>query len=215
MSVQMIQLLRRTLINKHMGHNDGIFGTFSAFPLLGARSGSSGNSTPTASGELQRSQFLTDDMVSPHFRYQAIHANIRSRRGRKVEMNVPVYRDVSTPWPFHDPTVNYDLHRWPEDNDVRNGAAKKNHIYMDSSLFGLACCGLQVTVQATNVDEARKLYDQLLPMCPILLALTAATPMAKGFLTDTDVRWNLIASALDDRTREECGDKVWGSKTGL
>lgn len=58
------------------------------------------------------------------------------------------------------------------------------------------------------MDEARKLYDQLLPMGPILLALTAAAPMAKGFLADTDVRWSTIAGSLDDRTREESGDKV-------
>ena len=147
-------------------------------------------------------------MISSHVRYRTLHANIRSRRGRKVEVNVPVYRDKATPWPFHDPTVKYDLHRWPEDDDVRNGAVKENHIYIDSSLFGFACCGLQVTVQTKNLGEARKLYDQLLPMGPILLALTAATPMAKGFLTDTDIRWNTIAAAVDDRTCEEIGDKV-------
>ena len=79
---------------------------------------------------------------------------------------------------------------------------------MDSTLFGLAGCALQVTVQAKNMNQARKLYDQLLPMGPILLALTAATPMAKGFLADTDVRWNTLAASIDDRTREESGDKV-------
>ena len=58
------------------------------------------------------------------------------------------------------------------------------------------------------MDEARNLYDQLLPMGPILLALTAATPVAKGFLAETDVRWNIYAASTDDRTREECGEKV-------
>ena len=123
-------------------------------------------------------------------------------------MNVPVYRDKKTPWPFHDPTVSYDLHRWPEDDDVRNGAVKEDHIYMDSTLFGFSCCGLQTTVQTRNINEARNLYDQLLPMGPILLALTAATPIFKGFLADTDVRWNMLAASGDDRTREESGDKV-------
>ena len=198
-----------------MDHNDGCFVTLSAFPRLGAKSDSSRDAAPTASDELQRSQFLTDDMVSSHVRYQTLHTNIRSRRGRKVEVNVPVYRDRKTPWPFHDPTVKYDLHRWPEDDEVRNGAVKENHIYMDSTLFGLACCGLQITVQTRNVDEARRLHDQLLPMGPILLALTAATPMAKGFLTDTDVRWNMLAAATDDRTREESGDKVRCSNAEL
>ena len=188
--------------------HDACFVTLSAFPRLGVKADSSCDTTLTASDGIQRSQFLTDDMVSSHVRYRTMDANIRSRRGRKVEVNVPVYRDKATPWPFHDPTVSYDLHRWPEDDELRNGAVKENHIYMDSTVFGLACCGLQVTVQTRSLGEARKLYDQLLPMGPILLALTAATPMAKGYLTDTDVRWNTIAAAMDDRTREEIGEKV-------
>ncbi len=186
----------------------GCFVTLAGFPRLGARKDSSCGEAPTSCSEVQRSQFLNDDMVSPHVRYQTLHSIIRSRRGRKVEINVPVYRDKHTPWPFHDPTVNYNLYRWPEDNDVRNGAVKENHIYMDSTVFGFSCCCLQVTVQTRNMDEARKLYDQLLPMGPILLALTAATPMAKGFLADTDVRWNMLAASADDRTCEESGDEV-------
>ena len=185
--------------------------TLTGFGRLGAREGSSYDNARSESDEIQRSQFLHDDMIGPHIRYETIHAMVRSRRGRKVEMNVPVYRDKKTPWPFRDPTVNYDLHRWPEDDDVRNGAVKENHIYMDSTLFGLAGCGLQVTVQAKNMNQARKVYDQLLPMGPILLALTAATPMAKGFLADTDVRWNMLAASVDDRTPEESGDKVYFS----
>lgn len=41
-----------------------------------------------------------------------------------------------------------------------------------------------------------------------MLALTAATPIYKGFLADTDVRWNQISRAVDDRTAEELGEKV-------
>ena len=40
-----------------------------------------------------------------------------------------------------------------------------------------------------------------------MLALTAATPIYKGFLVDTDVRWNQISRAVDDRTPEELGEK--------
>ena len=200
-------MCRRTLIKKHM-RVDGCFLTLTVFPRLGARENSSCDDVPRDLGEIQRSQFLGDDMISSHVRHQTLHANIRSRRGRKVEVNIPVYQDKKTPWPFHDPTVNYDLHRWPEDDDVRNGAVKEGHIYMDSTLFGQSCCGLQITVQTRNMNEARNLYDQLLPMGPILLALTAATPFAKGFLADTDVRWNMLAAACDDRTREETGDQV-------
>jgi hypothetical protein len=55
------------------------------------------------------SQLLVLEAISP-----TLAANIRSRRGRKVELNVPVFHDTNTPRPFKDPTVNYDLHNWPE-----------------------------------------------------------------------------------------------------
>lgn len=124
-----------------------------------------------------------------------------------MELNVPVFRDEKTPQPFKDPTIDYDMHNWPEDDDVRNGAAKDDHIYMDAMAFGMGSCCLQITFQAKNIEEGRTMYDQLSPLGPILLALTAATPIYKGFLADTDVRWNQIGNAVDDRTPEELGEK--------
>lgn len=158
--------------------------------------------------EILRSQYLPDEMLGALIKNRMIATNIRSRRGRKVEINVPVFRDEKTSWPFCDPTVNYGLHRWPEDSDVHNGAVKENCIYMDNLLFGVGSCCLQVTMQAQDIDEARTLHDQLLPLGPIMLALTAATPVYKGFLVDTDVRWNQNGSAMDDRTAEELGEEV-------
>ena len=179
--------------------------TLTTFPLLGLP-----DATVPAypeSGERLRSQFLPDEIANPHIRFPTLAANIRSRRGRKVELNVPVFRDELTTWPFSDPTVNYHLHKWPEDDDVRNGAAKANHIYMDAMAFGMGSCCLQLTFQAKNVDEGRKMYDQLSPLGPIMLALSAATPLYKGMIADTDVRWNQISAAVDDRTAEELGEK--------
>lgn len=37
------------------------------------------------------------------------------------------------------------------------------------------------------------------------LALTAATPVYRGYLTDVDCRWNVISASVDCRTREERG----------
>lgn len=121
---------------------------------------------------------------------------------------MPVFYDENTPRPFNDPTIDYDRHLWPEDDDVRNGAAEEGHIYMDAMGFGMGCCCLQITFQAKNIVEARTLYDQLCPLGPIMLALTAASPIFKGFLADVDVRWNVISGAVDDRTDEEKGLKV-------
>lgn len=179
--------------------------TLTTFPLLGDRTSLAPFYPP--SGPKLRSQFVPDEIANPHIRFPTLAANIRARRGRKVELNVPVFHDKKTPWPFKDPTVNYDLHEWPEDDDVRNGAAKDNCVYMDAMAFGMGSCCLQITFQAKNIEEGRKMYDQLSPLGPILLALTAATPIYKGFLVDTDVRWNQISRAVDDRTPEELGEK--------
>ncbi|RHY35780.1 hypothetical protein DYB25_010711 [Aphanomyces astaci] len=78
-------------------------------------------------------------------------------------------------------------------------------IHMDAMAFGMGMCCLQVTFQAKNIGESRHLYDHLGVLSPIMLALTAATPILKGRLADTDVRWATIAASVDDRTPHEMG----------
>lgn len=78
-------------------------------------------------------------------------------------------------------------------------------IHMDCMAFGMGMCCLQVTFQAKNIGESRHLYDHLGVLSPILLALTAATPILKGRLADTDVRWATISASVDDRTPQELG----------
>ncbi|KZF19653.1 putative glutamate-cysteine ligase Gcs1 [Xylona heveae TC161] len=196
---------RRILAKDHM-HGNEFPVTLTTFPRLGTKDEFITPYFPP-SGPKLRSQFLPDEIANPHIRFPTLAANIRARRGRKVEVNVPIYRDEKTPWPFFDPTVNYDLHLWPEDDDVRNGAVKENYIYMDAMAYGMGSCCLQITFQSKNISEGRTLYDQLSPLGPIMLALTAATPIYKGFLADTDVRWNQVSASVDDRTPEELGEK--------
>lgn len=91
--------------------------------------------------------------------------------------------------------------------------------------FGMGCCCLQLTFQSCNVEEARRMYDALIPLGPIMvytfraqmhiiayssiqLALTAASPIWRGYLSDVDCRWNVIAGSVDDRTLEERGCMV-------
>ncbi|CAF1186572.1 unnamed protein product [Didymodactylos carnosus] len=63
-----------------------------------------------------------------------------------------------------------------------------------------------------NMVERRKskfkvnlplLYDQLIPMTPVMLALSAACPIWRGYLCDVDTRWNALCESADDRTEEE------------
>eukprot|EP00522_Entomoneis_paludosa_P000635 CAMPEP_0172473156 /NCGR_PEP_ID=MMETSP1065-20121228/68711_1 /TAXON_ID=265537 /ORGANISM="Amphiprora paludosa, Strain CCMP125" /LENGTH=961 /DNA_ID=CAMNT_0013231325 /DNA_START=177 /DNA_END=3062 /DNA_ORIENTATION=+ len=78
-------------------------------------------------------------------------------------------------------------------------------IHMDAMAFGMGCCCLQVTFQGKDIDESRFMYDQLAVMAPILMALTASTPILKGRLADTDARWGVISESVDCRTPAERG----------
>lgn len=197
---------RRRIAKDHMKSNEYPI-TLTTYPRLGVPGVFTEPHYPPSGSKL-RSQFVPDEIANPHIRFPTLAANIRWRRGKKVQVNVPVYHDKNTANPWKDPTVNYDLHNWPEDDDVRNGASPDNFIHMDAMAFGMGSCCLQITFQAKNITEGRKMYDQLSPLGPIMLALTAATPIYKGFLADTDVRWNQISRAVDDRTEEELGEKV-------
>lgn len=199
-------VLRRSIAKQHM-HDDEYPITLTTFPRLGTPGQFTLPYYPP-SGPKLRSQFVPDEIANPHIRFPTLAANIRSRRGRKVQVNVPIFKDKNVPEHWIDPTVNYNLHNWPEDDDVRNGAAPENYVHMDAMAFGMGSCCLQITFQAKNITEGRQMYDQLSPLGPILLALTAATPIYKGFLVDTDVRWNQISKSVDCRTPEELGEKV-------
>ncbi|KAI5462646.1 glutamate-cysteine ligase-domain-containing protein [Mariannaea sp. PMI_226] len=197
--------LRRKIAKEHMQSTEYPI-TLTTFPRIGVPGQFTDPYYPV-SGPRLRSQFVPDEIANPHIRFPTLAANIRSRRGRKVQVNVPVFHDKNTPNPWKDPTVNHNMHQWPEDADVRNGAAPDNFIHMDAMAFGMGSCCLQITFQAKNITEGRQLYDQLSPLGPIMLALTAATPVYKGFLANTDVRWNQISRAVDCRTPEEMGEK--------
>jgi hypothetical protein len=80
-------------------------------------------------------------------------------------------------------------------------------IHMDAMAFGMGNCCLQITFQAKDMEESRFMYDQLAVMAPIMMALTAATPILKGRIADTDARWGVISESVDCRTPAERGRK--------
>ena len=69
--------------------------------------------------------------------------------------------------------------------------------------FGMGSCCFQLTVGATNLNEACYKYDQYVALSPILLALTASSPFCKGKLSGHDVRFDVISQSVDDRTDDE------------
>ncbi|XP_053600985.1 glutamate--cysteine ligase catalytic subunit [Plodia interpunctella] len=164
------------------------------FPRLGCPNFTSPPYPPTPNEGVTRSLFFPDQGIFPgHPRYKTLTSNIRQRRGEKVAINMPIFRDVNTKIPVD------------ESSKLEPHAAKPDCVYMDAMGFGMGCCCLQLTFQACCITEARTLYDQLAPLCPIMLALSAATPIYRGYLTDVDCRWNVISASVDCRTREERG----------
>jgi len=92
-------------------------------------------------------------------------------------------------------------------NNENNSENVRAAIHMDAMAFGMGCCCLQITFQAKDVDESRFIYDQLAVLAPVMMALTASTPILKGRLADTDCRWGIISEAVDCRTQAERGRK--------
>lgn len=179
---------RRAKLQAALGKNE-IAPTMVNFPLMGV-----GEFTvPAASpgGAAAQSDSVSDACINPHPRFGTLTANIRSRRGSKVDVRMPLFRDEAT----------------PEFATGASGAgAAEPSIDMDCMAYGMGMCCLQVTFQGANMDEARFLHDQMNVLAPILLALTAATPIFRGRLAATDARWRVISQSVDDRTPAERGE---------
>ncbi|KAH0827873.1 glutamate-cysteine ligase-domain-containing protein [Lanmaoa asiatica] len=196
--------------------------TVTSFPRMGAPGVFTDPYFSPDGARSSHSLFLPEEITNPHARFPTLTANIRTRRGSKVAINLPIFIDERTPRPFVDPTIPWQRSLYAEDAEAKKGAALIDHIYMDAMGFGMGCCCLQLTFQSCNVEEARRMYDALIPVGPIMvsifrapmytptytsiqLALTAASPIWRGYLSDVDCRWNVIAGSVDDRTAEERG----------
>ena len=172
---------------------DEICPTVPCFPLLGVGTFTEPAAQPK--GPIANSLFIPDAVINPHPRFGALTRNIRTRRGQNVDIRMPKFLDEKTPSPER--PVGCAPPSTPSEAD---GMAE---VYMDAMAFGMGCCCLQVTFQAREVQESRHLYDQLAVLTPMLLALTAATPYARGTLLDSDSRWDIISQSVDDRTPAE------------
>lgn len=152
------------------------------FPLMGV-----GDHTRPAAppgGPASESDGVPDAVINEHPRFGTLTSNIRARRGSKVDIRQPRFKDVNTP--------------------LVDGVAPD--IEMDCMAYGMGCCCLQVTFQASDIDESRYLYDQLAPLAPVMMALTAATPIFRGHLANIDARWSTVSASVDCRTPAERGE---------
>lgn len=78
-------------------HENEIAPTVASFPMLGAM-GDDGSVPPVpVGGPVTESEYISDKIINPHPRFGTLTANIRQRRGSKVNIKVPLFRDRNTP----------------------------------------------------------------------------------------------------------------------
>ena len=134
-----------------------------------------------------KSSYIPDEIIySGHPRYLYITKNIQSRRGERLQTKVKVFKDENTKLP------------------IEGSPMKEPDTIMLDTTFG---CNLQVTVQGWDMWETRYLYDQLVPLCPLIQAITAAAPIYRGYLSELDNSYYVLGEGSDDRTAEERGLK--------
>jgi glutamate--cysteine ligase catalytic subunit len=239
--------LRRARIHLAAGAHTSPF-SIVAYPFLGVGNFTSPQTAVNhdSIGPFSYSSYINDSIISPHPRFGTLTANIRTRRGRKIDIQVPLYIDSNTVQqpitilpesvvrhiqPSFDESAASASSSSGSDNfstiatrrytSARKQAEEKgtlytrateyplpshvpsNFIHMDAMAFGMGACCLQVTFQARDLDESRYLYDTLHVLSPILMALTANSPVWRGHLANTDTRWDVISASVDCRTPYE------------
>jgi len=204
LNVESRMRLRRSRLMAALGPGE-ISPTVTSFPLFGVGDFCEPSCAP--GGSASESLFVPDEAIFPHARFSTLTRNIRKRRGSKVAIRRPRFEDENTPKPKYGDCEDFV----PETVEEADGMP---YVYADAMGFGMGCCCLQVTFQASNVHESRHIYDHLAVLTPIMLALTAATPFMRGWLMDEDSRWDTVAQSVDDRTPAEHGDSATDSTGG-
>lgn len=129
--------------------------------------------TIASNGPIAMSDTIGDECITPFVRFHSLTKNIRERRGKKVAIRLHVERPVD------------------------------QELIVDAMAYGMGCCSLQVTTQASCLTHALALHDAFAILSPIFLALSASTPALAGHVLQTDTRWHIISQAVDDRTEKE------------
>jgi glutamate--cysteine ligase catalytic subunit len=116
-------------------HSNEIAPTVTNFFLLGTDN-SIDNPKEFSSIESE-SLYNPDYIINPHPRFAALTRNIRHRRGKKVDIRVPLYKDIHTPEFLLDGLSNQVLLHHPGFKKESDG-----NIHMDAMSFGMGMCCL-------------------------------------------------------------------------
>lgn len=95
------------------------------------------------------------------------------RRGASPDIRIPIYRDWSTSYKGTDdePYPGYDF------------GSTCRYIQMNGLTFGAGNYAQYITFLAQNMDHARHLHDQLIPIAPLMSAFTAGSSIYKGSIS--------------------------------
>lgn len=117
-----LRLRRRRLLS--LIQADELIPTIPTFPLMGV--GSFTDPAFPNNGPAAKSAFVPDELINGHPRFATLTANIRERRGEKVDIRLPLYEDVATP-------------------EFKVAAPDKPPVVTgDAMAFGMGSCCLQV-----------------------------------------------------------------------
>ena len=185
-------MARRTFINERVGQLDPHCSvvTWSSYPSLGSDMDCIKcyeHAEDRSLNECAKSDYLhnIDQFIHPlSEKYLRLTNNLVERKGKAVSSLLPLFSDIAT-----DPFVA--------------GSSHPGFVHLDSIAFGCSCCCAQVTVSGSDLEETKYLHDVLAVLAPIMLSMTASTPIIRGFLTNHDVRWKVISETTDDRRDHE------------
>nr|XP_035979585.1 glutamate--cysteine ligase catalytic subunit isoform X3 [Halichoerus grypus] len=142
---------RRKEATSLLGENQALC-TITSFPRLGCPGFTLPEFKPSpVEGGASKSLFFPDEAINKHPRFSTLTRNIRHRRGEKVVINVPIFKDKNTPSPF--------IEAFPEDEEAAK-ASKPDHIYMDAMGFGMGNCCLQ-PLKNNNYRISKSRYDSI------------------------------------------------------
>lgn len=113
--------------------------------------------------------------------------NLLESRGDAMAIDIPIFVDSQTPRPF----IDHDSSDPNSENFSIAPAyrrliwfaclANPDFIHMDAVVFGSGCCCLQMTLQGRNLTEARKIFDILVPLAPVMVCSRYVTEYVVDF----------------------------------
>lgn len=188
--------------NRNLGKNNFVY--LSVFPLLGvgkdyyyiydvdsikyeneeARLAEIEHRKKAETNDISKSEYTHDIITTNHPRFQTFSQYSRERTGKNPCILVPIYKDKYTEQDVID-------EKYP------------GYIHGDSFGIGMGNGCLQITAGMECFAMAKYAYDQLIPIIPIITALSASSPFFKGKLSGFDNRFQIISQGCDERTEEE------------